>query len=134
MSERPRAKGLHERVVIYKHALRNALIPTVTVIGIYMSILMGGSVLTEIIYSRPGLGKMMVFAVKDRDYIMLQSVIIIFSAFVFLFFNLLTDLLYSLHRSEDRVSLKRLLCPHRAKERFSSGPFAIIRPQRSVSS
>jgi ABC-type dipeptide/oligopeptide/nickel transport system permease component len=90
-----RAKGLHERVVIYKHALRNALIPTVTVIGIYMSILMGGSVLTEIIFSRPGLGKMMVFAVKDRDYIMLQSVIIIFSAFVFLF-NLLTDLLYTL--------------------------------------
>jgi ABC-type dipeptide/oligopeptide/nickel transport system permease component len=90
-----RAKGLHERMVIYKHALRNALIPTVTVIGIYMSILMGGSVLTEIIFSRPGLGKMMVFAVKDRDYMALQSVIIIFSAFVFLF-NLLTDLLYSL--------------------------------------
>jgi ABC-type dipeptide/oligopeptide/nickel transport system permease component len=90
-----RAKGLYERKVIYKHALRNALIPTVTVIGIYMSILMGGSVLTEIIFSRPGLGKMMVFAVKDRDYIALQSVIIIFSAFVFLF-NLITDLLYSL--------------------------------------
>ena len=90
-----RAKGLHERKVIYKHALRNALIPTVTVIGIYMSILMGGSVLTEIIFSRPGLGKMMVFAVKDRDYIALQSVIIIFSAFVFVF-NLITDLLYSI--------------------------------------
>ncbi len=89
-----RAKGLHENKVIYKHALRNALIPTVTVIGIYMSILMGGSVLTEIIFSRPGLGKMMVFAVKDRDYIALQSVIIIFSAFVFLF-NLVTDLLYA---------------------------------------
>ena len=90
-----KAKGLKEGVVIYKHALRNALIPTVTVIGLYASILMGGSVLTEIIYSRPGLGKMMVFAVKDRDYIALQSVIIIFSAFVFLF-NLLTDLLYGL--------------------------------------
>ena len=90
-----KAKGLKERVVIYKHALRNALIPTVTVIGLYASILMGGSVLTEIIYSRPGLGKMMVYAVKDRDYIALQSVIIIFSAFVFLI-NLLTDLFYSL--------------------------------------
>jgi ABC-type dipeptide/oligopeptide/nickel transport system permease component len=90
-----RAKGLQERIVIYKHALRNALIPTVTVIGLYASILMGGSVLTEIIFSRPGLGKMMVFAVKDRDYIALQSVIIIFSAFVFLI-NLLTDLFYSL--------------------------------------
>ena len=90
-----RAKGLREFIVVYKHALRNALIPTVTVIGIYASILMGGSVLTEIIYSRPGLGKMMVFAVKDRDYIMLQSVIIIFSGSVFLL-NLLTDLIYSL--------------------------------------
>jgi len=60
-----------------------------------MSILMRGSVLTEIIFRRPGLGKMMVFEVKDRDYIALQSVIIIFSAFVFPF-NLLTDLLYSI--------------------------------------
>ena len=90
-----RAKGLSEKIVIYKHALRNALIPTTTVIGLYASILMGGSVLTEIVYSRPGLGKMMVFAVKDRDYMTLQTVIIIFSAAVFLL-NLLTDILYGL--------------------------------------
>lgn len=90
-----RAKGLSEKMVIYKHALRNALIPTTTVIGLYASILMGGSVLTEIVYSRPGLGKMMVFAVKDRDYMTLQAVIIIFSAAVFLL-NLLTDILYGL--------------------------------------
>jgi len=90
-----RAKGLSEKMVIYKHALRNALIPTTTVIGLYASILMGGSVLTEIVYSRPGLGKMMVFAVKDRDYMTLQTVIVIFSAAVFLL-NLLTDILYGL--------------------------------------
>lgn len=90
-----RAKGVSERMVIYKHALRNALIPTTTVIGLYAGILMGGSVLTEIVFSRPGLGKMMVFAVKDRDYMMLQTVIVIFSAAVFLL-NLLTDILYSL--------------------------------------
>jgi len=90
-----RAKGVSERMVIYKHALRNALIPTTTVIGLYAGILMGGSVLTEIVYSRPGLGKMMVFAVKDRDYMTLQVVIVIFSAAVFLL-NLLTDILYSL--------------------------------------
>jgi ABC-type dipeptide/oligopeptide/nickel transport system permease component len=90
-----RAKGVSERMVIYKHALRNALIPTTTVIGLYAGILMGGSVLTEIVYSRPGLGKMMVFAVKDRDYMTLQTVIVIFSAAVFLL-NLLTDVLYSL--------------------------------------
>jgi ABC-type dipeptide/oligopeptide/nickel transport system permease component len=82
-------------MVIYKHALRNALIPTTTVIGLYAGILMGGSVLTEIVYSRPGLGKMMVFAVKDRDYMTLQMVIVIFSAAVF-FLNLVTDLLYAL--------------------------------------
>jgi len=90
-----RAKGVSERMVIYKHALRNALIPTTTVIGLYAGILMGGSVLTDIVYSRPGLGKMMVFAVKDRDYMTLQVVIVIFSAAVFLL-NLLTDILYSL--------------------------------------
>lgn len=90
-----RAKGVNEKMVVYKHALRNALIPTTTVIGLYAGILMGGSVLTEIVYSRPGLGKMMVFAVKDRDYMTLQTVIIIFSAAVFLL-NLLTDILYSL--------------------------------------
>ena len=90
-----RAKGVNERMVVYKHALRNALIPTTTVIGLYAGILMGGSVLTEIVYSRPGLGKMMVFAVKDRDYMTLQTVIVIFSAAVFLL-NLLTDILYSL--------------------------------------
>jgi ABC-type dipeptide/oligopeptide/nickel transport system permease component len=90
-----RAKGVDEKMVVYKHALRNALIPTITVIGLYAGILMGGSVLTEIVYSRPGLGKMMVFAVKDRDYMTLQTVIVIFSAAVFLL-NLLTDILYSL--------------------------------------
>lgn len=90
-----RAKGVSERMVVYKHALRNALIPTTTVIGLYAGILMGGSVLTEIVYSRPGLGKMMVFAVKDRDYMTLQTVTVIFSAAVF-FLNLLTDILYSL--------------------------------------
>jgi ABC-type dipeptide/oligopeptide/nickel transport system permease component len=90
-----RAKGVNERIVVYKHALRNALIPTTTVIGLYAGILMGGSVLTEIVFSRPGLGKMMVFAVKDRDYMTLQTVIVIFSAAVFLL-NLLTDILYSL--------------------------------------
>ncbi|UCF91016.1 MAG: ABC transporter permease [Desulfobacterales bacterium] len=90
-----RAKGVSEKMVVYKHALRNALIPTTTVIGLYAGILMGGSVLTEIVYSRPGLGKMMVFAVKDRDYMTLQMVIVIFSAAVFLL-NLLTDILYSL--------------------------------------
>lgn len=90
-----RAKGVTERWVIYKHALRNALIPTTTVIGLYAGILMGGSVLTEIVYSRPGLGKMMVFAVKDRDYMALQTVIVVFSAAVFLL-NLVTDILYSL--------------------------------------
>jgi len=90
-----RAKGVSEGMTIYKHALRNALIPTTTVVGLYATVLMGGSVLTEIVFSRPGLGKMMVFAVKDRDYMTLQAVIVIFSAAVF-FLNLVTDILYAL--------------------------------------
>jgi ABC-type dipeptide/oligopeptide/nickel transport system permease component len=90
-----RAKGVSESMTIYKHALKNALIPTTTVVGLYATVLMGGSVLTEIVFSRPGLGKMMVFAVKDRDYMTLQAVIVIFSAAVF-FLNLVTDLLYAL--------------------------------------
>jgi ABC-type dipeptide/oligopeptide/nickel transport system permease component len=90
-----RAKGLNEFFVIFKHALRNALIPVTTVVGLYFSILIAGSVLTEMVFTRPGLGKMMVFAVKDRDYMLLQSTLIIFTGFVFVI-NTVTDILYVL--------------------------------------
>ena len=88
-----RAKGLPERVVIYSHALRNALIPIVSVLGVYSVVLIGDSVMTEVVFSRPGLGKLMVSAMMQRDYIALQSLILIYAVFV-VFINLITDLSY----------------------------------------
>ena len=87
------AKGVSERVVIYKHALRNALVPIVTVIGIYINILLGGTVLVETVFNRPGLGKLIVGAIMQRDYVVLQSVLMIFSLFVVLV-NLTIDIAY----------------------------------------
>jgi len=87
------AKGVPERVVIYKHALRNALVPIVTVIGIYINILLGGTVLVETVFNRPGLGKLIVGAIMQRDYVVLQSVLMIFSLFVVLV-NLTIDIAY----------------------------------------
>jgi ABC-type dipeptide/oligopeptide/nickel transport system permease component len=88
-----RAKGVSERVVIYKHALRNALVSIVTVIGIYINILLGGTVLVETVFNRPGLGKLVVGAIMQRDYVVLQSVLMIFSFFVVLV-NLAMDIAY----------------------------------------
>lgn len=88
-----RAKGLRERIVIYGHALRNALIPLISFIGVYAIILIGNSILVEIVFSRPGLGKMMIGAIKQRDYITLQSVMVVYASLVVLI-NLLIDLSY----------------------------------------
>ena len=90
-----RAKGLAERKVIYKHLLRNALLPITALIGVYAIVLIGGSVMVEIVFSRPGLGKMMIGALKQRDYTTLQAVMVTFTSFVVLI-NLLTDLMYGL--------------------------------------
>lgn len=90
-----RSKGLKERIVIYKHVLKNALIPIISIIGVYSIVLIGGSLLVEIVFSRPGLGKMMVGAMLQRDYIALQSVMVIYAGFV-VAINLLTDLAYAL--------------------------------------
>jgi ABC-type dipeptide/oligopeptide/nickel transport system permease component len=90
-----RAKGLAERKVIYKHLLRNALLPITALIGVYAIVMIGGSVMVEIVFSRPGLGRMMIGALKQRDYTTLQAVMITFTSFVVLI-NLLTDLMYGL--------------------------------------
>jgi ABC-type dipeptide/oligopeptide/nickel transport system permease component len=98
-----RAKGLAERKVIYKHLLRNALLPITALIGVYAIVLIGGSVMVEIVFSRPGLGRMMIGALKQRDYTTLQAVMITFTSFVVLI-NLLTDLMYGF--IDPRVRLK----------------------------
>jgi len=90
-----RAKGLAEGVVMFKHALRSALLPIVSVTGLWIASLIGDSVLTEYVFSRPGLGKMLVGAIQQRDYTALQSVMVIYAAFVVVV-NLITDLTYGL--------------------------------------
>jgi peptide/nickel transport system permease protein len=90
-----RAKGLTERVVLMKHALRNAAVPIVTVIGIGVALLIGGVVVTESVFSIPGLGRLTVDAVLARDYPTVQAVILLFSA-VYVVLNLLVDVAYTL--------------------------------------
>jgi glutathione transport system permease protein len=89
------AKGAPQRIVIWRHALRNALIPIITVTGLYTSTLIGNSVLTEIVFSRPGLGKLIVGALNQRDYTMLEGMMVIYTLAVVVV-NVLTDLAYGL--------------------------------------
>ena len=77
-----RAKGVPLAAVIWRHALRNALIPIITVVGLYLGILIGNSVLTEIVFNRPGLGKLIVGALNQRDYTMLQGMMVIYTLIV----------------------------------------------------
>ncbi len=90
-----RAKGVPARVVIWRHALRNALIPVVTVVGLYLGVLIGNSVLTEIVFNRPGLGKLIINALNQRDYTLLEGMMVIYAFFIVIA-NLLTDLTYGL--------------------------------------
>ena len=88
-----RAKGVPWRRVVWRHGLRNAGLPVVTVVGLYVGILIGNSVLTEIVFNRPGLGKIIVGALNQRDYTMLQGLMVIY-CFLIVVVNLLTDLAY----------------------------------------
>jgi ABC-type dipeptide/oligopeptide/nickel transport system permease component len=88
-----RAKGVPWRRVVWVHGLRNASLPVVTVVGLYVGILIGNSVLTEIVFNRPGLGKVIVGALNQRDYTMLQGLMVIY-CFLIVVVNLVTDLLY----------------------------------------
>ena len=90
-----RSKGLKERTVIFRHALRSALVPVLSVIGMWSVGVIGSSVTTEVVFVRPGLGKLLVGAIMQRDYTTLQSVMVIYAAFVAIV-NLLTDLAYGL--------------------------------------
>jgi ABC-type dipeptide/oligopeptide/nickel transport system permease component len=89
-----RAKGVREQSVVLRHALRNALIPTVTIAGLQMGYLLGGSVIVETVFAWPGLGALMIESVRIRDYTMAQAVALLFAA-TFLVVNLLVDILYA---------------------------------------
>jgi peptide/nickel transport system permease protein/oligopeptide transport system permease protein len=90
-----RSKGVEERWVIYKHVLRNAAIPIVTIIGLQFGGLLGGIILTETVYAWPGIGRLMVLSIFSRDYTVLQGTVLIF-ALIIVVTNLITDVSYSL--------------------------------------
>jgi peptide/nickel transport system permease protein len=90
-----RSKGLKENVVVIKHALKNALIPIVTVVGLQFGLLLGGAVLTETVFAWPGLGRLIVDSILARDYPVIQGTILIFGL-LYILVNLAVDILYAL--------------------------------------
>ena len=88
-----RAKGLSEQVVVLKHALRNALVPIVTVLGLTVALMIGGAVVTETVFGLPGVGNLVVSAVLRRDYPVIQGALLVI-AMIYVVINFLTDLLY----------------------------------------
>lgn len=98
-----RAKGLKEKVVVWRHAFRNAMISVVTVVGLQFGFLLGGSVVTEQVFAFPGLGNLLIESVNYRDYPAIQSLILIFSLH-FVVINLVVDVLYAVLNPEIRLS------------------------------
>jgi len=98
-----RAKGVRQAALVYKHALANALIPVVTVIGLQFGALLGGAVLTETVFSIPGMGRLTVSAILNRDYTVVQGTILV-GVFAVVGVNLLVDLTYSFLNPKIRVT------------------------------
>lgn len=88
------AKGLKKRVIIFKHVLKNAMIPIITVIGLNMGQLLGGGVVIEIVFARPGLGKLLVDSIFARDYMQVQGTVVVIAC-LFVLINLVVDMAYS---------------------------------------
>jgi peptide/nickel transport system permease protein/oligopeptide transport system permease protein len=89
-----RSKGLKEKVVVVKHAFRNALIPIITVVGLQFGMLLGGAVLTETVFAWPGLGRLIVDSIRARDYPMIQGAILVFGL-LYILVNLAVDIIYA---------------------------------------
>ena len=89
-----RAKGLRDRLVVMRHVLRNALVPVITIIGLQFGALLGGAVIVESVFSRPGLGRYTITAIQQRDFPQIQG-IVLFAAAAYVFVNLAVDLLYA---------------------------------------
>jgi peptide/nickel transport system permease protein len=89
-----RAKGLSERTVIFKHALVNGMIPLVTIIGLQFGGLLAGAIITETVFSWPGIGSLTIEAIQNRDYPVVQGCVLLIS-FTYIFVNLFTDILYA---------------------------------------
>jgi peptide/nickel transport system permease protein len=89
-----RAKGMSERVILYVHVLKNSLIPVVTVLGFQVGVLIGGLVLTEEVFVLPGVGRLILLAIEQRDFMIVTGAIL-FLAFVFVTINLIVDVIYA---------------------------------------
>lgn len=87
------SKGLRERIVVYKHALRNALIPVVTIIGLQLGYVLNGAVVVEIVFQRPGLGNLLIQSIFARDYPVVQGLVLVIGA-IFVFTNFAVDIAY----------------------------------------
>ncbi len=98
-----RAKGLTEKMIHYKHALKNALIPVVTVTGIQFGYMLGGAIIIEQVFSLPGLGRLFLFAIYQRDFPLIQGGVV-FIAVIFSFTNFLVDMFYSFLNPKIRIS------------------------------
>jgi len=90
-----RAKGLSETVVIWHHALRNALLPVITLLGLQLGVLLGGAVITEVVFSWPGLGQLTIESIQRRDYPVVQACVLLISL-TYVVVNTLTDVVYGL--------------------------------------
>jgi len=97
-----RSKGLRERILVYKHALRNALVPVVTIIGLQLSYVLNGAVVIEVVFQRPGLGTLLVDSIFARDYPVVQGVTLLIGV-IFVLVNFAVDLTYS--RLDPRIAL-----------------------------
>jgi ABC-type dipeptide/oligopeptide/nickel transport system permease component len=97
-----RAKGLTERMVKYKHALKNALLPVVTVTGIQLGYMLGGAIITEQVFSLPGLGRLFLTGIYQRDFPLIQGGVV-FVAIVFSLINFVVDILYSVLNPRIRI-------------------------------
>jgi peptide/nickel transport system permease protein len=89
-----RAKGLPERWVVLKHTLKNAAMPIVTVVGLQFGLLLGGAIVCEMIFAWPGVGRLMIFAIYNRDFPLVEAAVFVM-AMVFVLANLLVDLCYA---------------------------------------
>ena len=98
-----RSKGLTERMVNYKHALKNALLPVITIAGIQLGYMLGGAIIIEQVFSLPGLGRLFLFGVYQRDFPLIQGGVV-FVAFIFSLINFVVDMLYSLLNPRIRIS------------------------------
>ncbi len=98
-----RSKGLSERMVNYKHALKNALLPVITIAGIQLGYMLGGAIIIEQVFSLPGLGRLFLFGIYQRDFPLIQGGVV-FVAFIFSFINFAVDMLYSIVNPKIRIS------------------------------